>query len=44
MDKTCCPYLGDEVLARIKINKRVQKFSKKRKLVVLAALSETTDK
>jgi hypothetical protein len=38
-----CPYPGDEVMARIKDNKRVQRASQKRKLVVLAASSETTD-
>jgi hypothetical protein len=42
MDKIC-PYPGDEAMVRIKDNKRVQKASKKRKLVVLAAPSEMTN-
>jgi hypothetical protein len=42
MDKTC-PYRGNEMMARIKDNKRVERVSKKRKPVVLAAPSEVTD-
>jgi hypothetical protein len=37
------PFIPDEVMARIKKNKRVQRASKKVKLVVLAAPLETTD-
>jgi hypothetical protein len=36
--------MGDEVMARINENKIVQRASKKRKLVILAATSERTDK
>jgi hypothetical protein len=42
MDKTC-PYPGDDVMARIKDNKKVQRASKKRKLVLPKAPSETTE-
>jgi hypothetical protein len=40
MDKTF-PYLGDEVMERINDNKRIQRASKKRKIVVLAPSEQT---